>query len=152
MPERVVRRILAPVELVDTSEPDLGYAIGLAAQLQAELRFFAVVDTPTTVALVARHRAPAKGRGDFDKLMQDEVRSILQRLVDAAAARGVRALGHVTFDEEVEEQILKEALVQKVDLILIRSGGRAGLMKALLGSTAGEILKAAPCPVLVARA
>ncbi len=101
---------------------------------------------------MARHRAPAKGRGDFDKLMQDEVRSILQRLVDAAAARGVRALGHVTFDEEVEEQILKDALVLKVDLILIRSGGRAGLMKALLGSTAGEILKAAPCPVLVARA
>ena len=57
MPERVVRRILAPVELVDTSEPDLGYAIGLAAQLQAELRFFAVVDTPTTVALVARQLA-----------------------------------------------------------------------------------------------
>jgi nucleotide-binding universal stress UspA family protein len=41
--------------------------------------------------------------------------------------------------------------VQKVDLILVRSRGRAGFMKALLGSTAGEILKAAPCPVLVAR-
>ncbi len=27
-----------------------------------------------------------------------------------------------------------------------------GLSRALLGSTAGEILKAAPCPVLVARA
>jgi nucleotide-binding universal stress UspA family protein len=36
-------------------------------------------------------------------------------------------------------------------LILVRSKPRHGLMKALLGSTAGEILKAAPCPVLVAR-
>ena len=42
--------------------------------------------------------------------------------------------------------------MQRVDLILVRSGGRTGIMKALLGSTAGEILKAAPCPVLVARA
>ena len=36
--------------------------------------------------------------------------------------------------------------------LLLRSKGRSRLMKALLGSTAGEILKAAPCPVLVARA
>jgi nucleotide-binding universal stress UspA family protein len=76
---------------------------------------------------------------------------MLQQMVDKAAAAGVQALGHLTFSEDVEEQILKEALVQKVDLIVVRSRGRAGIMKALLGSTAGEILKAAPCPVLVAR-
>ena len=79
------------------------------------------------------------------------MRAKLQKLVDQAAEAGVRALGHVTFSEDVEEQILKEALVERVDLILVRSQGRHGFMKALLGSTAGEILKAAPCPVLVAR-
>ena len=152
MPASVVRRVLAPVELVDTSEPDLSYAIGLCAQLRAELILLAVIDTPSTVALVGRHRALAGGRGDFDRLLLEEVQTILQRLVDSAAGKGVKALGHVTFNEEVEEQILKEALVQKVDLIVIRSAGRAGIMKALLGTTAGEILKAAPCPVLVARA
>ena len=67
------------------------------------------------------------------------------------ARAGVRALGHATLSEEVEEQILKEAVLQRVDLILVRSHGKSGFMKALLGSTAGEILKAAPCPVLVAR-
>ncbi len=152
MPASVVRRILAPVELTDTSEPDLSYAMGLAAQLRAELILFAVIDTPATVALVGRHRALAGGRGDFEKSLLEEVQTILQRLVDAAAAQGVKALGHLTFHEEVEEQILREALVQRVDLILVRSAGRAGIMKSLLGSTAGEILKAAPCPVLVARA
>lgn len=146
----VVHRILAPVELAETREPDVGYAIGLAAQLRAELLLLAVVDTPATVNLIGRHKAKAGG-ADFDKALQDEVRSMLQAMVDKAAAAGVKALGHLTFSEEVEEQILKEALVQKVDLILVRSRGRAGIMKALLGSTAGEILKAAPCPVLVAR-
>lgn len=146
----VVRRILAPIELAETREPDLGYAIGLAAQLRAELLLFAVVDTPATVNLIGRHRAMAGSSRDFDKALQDEVQTMLQALVDKAAAAGVRALGHLTFSEDVEEQILKEALVQKVDLILVRSRGRTGIMKALLGSTAGEILKAAPCPVLVA--
>jgi nucleotide-binding universal stress UspA family protein len=147
----VVRRILAPIELAETREPDLGYAIGLAAQLRAELLLLAVIDTPATVNLIGRHRAMAGTSRDFDKALQDEVQGMLQQLVDKAASAGVRALGHLTFSEDVEEQILKEALVQKVDLILVRSRGRSGIMKALLGSTAGEILKAAPCPVLVAR-
>jgi nucleotide-binding universal stress UspA family protein len=147
----VVRRILAPVELAETREPELGYAIGLAAQLRAELLLLVVVDTPTTVQLIGRHRAMAGGGRDFDKALQQEVEGMLQQMVDKAAAAGVQALGHLTFSEDVEEQILKEALVQKVDLIVVRSRGRTGIMKGLLGSTAGEILKAAPCPVLVAR-
>lgn len=147
----LVRRILAPIELAETREPDIGYAIGLSAQLRAELLLLAVIDTPATVNLIGRHRAMAGSSRDFDKALQDEVQAMLQQLVDRAAAAGVRALGHLTFSEEVEEKILEEALVQRVDLILVRSHGRSGIMKALLGSTAGEILKAAPCPVLVAR-
>ncbi len=148
----VVRRVLVPVELAEAREMDIGYAIGLAAQLRAELLLLAVVDTPATVALIGRHKAMARGTADFDKALQQEVQGMLQQLVDKAAAAGVQALGHLTFSEEVEEQILKEALVQRVDLILVRSRGRSGFMKSLFGSTAGEILKAAPCPVLVARA
>jgi len=147
----VVRRILAPVELAEAREPDLGYAIGLAAQLRAELLLLAVIDTPATVSIIGRHRATGGPNNDFDKALKDEVQAMLQKLVDKAAEAGVQTLGHLTFSEEVEEQILQEALVQKVDLILVRSHGRSGIMKALLGSTAGEILKAAPCPVLVAR-
>ncbi|MBX3463061.1 MAG: universal stress protein [Planctomycetes bacterium] len=147
----VVRRILVPVDLAESRAPDLDYAIRLAAQLRAELLLLAVVDTPATVQLIGRHRAMASGDRDFDKALHEEVRQMLQQFVDGAAAQGVQALGHLTFGEDVEEQILKEALLQKVDLILVRSHGRTGIMKALLGSTAGEILKAAPCPVLVAR-
>ena len=130
---------------------ELGYAIGLAAQLRAELLLLAVIDTPATVNLIGHHGSAGRG-GGFEQELQREVQSKLQQLVDEAAAAGVRALGHLTFSEDVEEQILKEALVERVDLILVRSQGRTGIMKALLGSTAGEILKAAPCPVLVARA
>lgn len=147
----VVRRILAPVELIDTDEPEFGYAIGLAAQLKAELLLLAVIDTPTTVALIGGHRARSPTVRGFEQNLVQEVRTLLQQVVDRAAAAGVKALGHVTLSEEVEEQILKEALVKKVDLIVVRSRGATGIMKALLGSTAGEILKAAPCPVLVAR-
>ena len=147
----VVQRILAPVDLAESREPDLSYAIGLAAQLGAELQLLAVIDTPATLNLIGHHGSTGRG-GGFEHELQQEVEAKLQRAVDQAAEAGVRALGHLTFSENLEEQILKEALVEQVDLILVRSLGRSGIMKALLGSTAGEILKAAPCPVLVARA
>jgi len=152
----VVKRILAPVDLAESREPELDYAIGLAAQLRAELLLLVVVDTPATVNLIGHHGASrgssgGAARSTFEQELQEEVRAKLQKVVDQAAESGVSALGHVTFSEDVEEQILKEALVERVDLILVRSRGRHGFMKALLGSTAGEILKAAPCPVLVAR-
>ncbi|MCR9247213.1 MAG: universal stress protein [bacterium] len=152
MVDPVVRRFLVPVDFDENRDADVEYAIGLAAQLRAELLLLAVVDTSATVALIGRHRATQAGDPDFEKALHSEVEGILQQLVDRAAEAGVRALGHLKFSEEVEEQILREALVQKVDLILVHSQGRSGLMKTLLGSTAGEILKAAPCPVLVARA
>ena len=129
------------------------YAVRLAAQLRAELMLLAVIDTPATVNLIGKHRATAEAEGEnFTSTLISDAKAIVQSVVDQAAQHGVKALGHVTVNEEVEEQILKEALVKKVDLILVRSKGRGTLMKALLGSTAGEILKAAPCPVLVARA
>ncbi len=129
------------------------YAVRLAAQLRAELLLLAVIDTPATVNLIGKHRATAEAEGEnFTSTLIADAKAIVQSVVDEAAQQGVKALGHGTVNEEVEEQILKEALVKKVDLILVRSKGRGTLMKALLGSTAGEILKAAPCPVLVARA
>lgn len=151
MPERVIRRILVPVELTDRTPVDANYAIGLAAQLGAELILLTVIDTATMVHLIGGHRMVGGGRPDFQRGVVEDAKAYLQDIVDMAARRGVRALGHATVSEEIVEQILKEALVQRVDLILVRSAGMSGLMKALLGGTAGDILKAAPCPVLVAR-
>jgi len=150
MADRLIRRVLAPVELAEADVPDMGYALRLCAQLQAELILVSVIDTPTTVRLIGGHRARSLAGGSFNAGLVNDAKAILQKIVDAAAGLGVQAWGHATVSEEVEAQILKEALVQRVDLIVVRSTGRSGLMKALLGTTAGEILKAAPCPVLVA--
>lgn len=152
MPDRVIHKILVPIELVEETPPDAGYAIKLASQLGAELILVAVIDTPAAASMIANHQVAHSRQEGFNQILVAEAKLILQRIVDQASASGVAAWGHATVSEEVEAQILKEAIMQKVDLILVRSHGRSGLSRALLGSTAGEILKAAPCPVLVARA
>ena len=152
MPDRVIHKILVPIELVEERTPDAGYAIQLASQLGADLILVAVIDTPAAASMIANHQVEHSRKEGFNQILVAEAKLILQRVVDEASALGVVAWGHATVSEEVEAQILKEAIMQKVDLILVRSHGRSGLSRALLGSTAGEILKAAPCPVLVARA
>lgn len=151
MAERVIHKILVPIELVEEREADATYAIRLAAQLRADLLLVAVIDTPAAAAMIARHKGRHPRGAGFHEVLVQEAKAVLEDLVAQAAEHDVQAWGHVTVSEEVEEQILKEAIMQKVDLILVRSHGRSGISKALLGSTAGEILKAAPCPVLVSR-
>lgn len=151
MGDRVIKKILVPVELVEDSSPDASYAIQLASQLKADMILVAVIDTPAAASMIGKHRVDHGRRESFNEVLVKEAKLILQGIVDQAAELGVVAWGHATVSEEVEGQILKEAIMQKVDLILVRSHGRSGISRALLGSTAGEILKAAPCPVLVAR-
>ncbi len=152
MTERLIQRILAFVEFAD-GEPDMGYAMDLAGQLDSELILFAVIDTPAMVSLIGKHgEEKTRSKATLTDSVVEDAKTILQRYVDVAASRGVRARGHAIVSEEVPEQILKEAMLQHADLILIRSHGRSGLMKALFGSTVEDVLVAAPCPVLVARA
>lgn len=154
MPDRLVRRMLAFVEFAERGDPDMSYSIRLARQLRAELILFSVIDTPAMVALIGTHRAATAERGaTLTASLVADAKSILQRIVDQAAEEGVEARGHAIVSEEVPEQILKEAIVQHVDLIVIRpSRKRQGFLHLLMGSTVEEVLAAAPCSVLVAQA
>lgn len=49
-------------------------------------------------------------------------------------------------------EIIRTAKEWPADLIVIGSHGRHGIQRALLGSVAEEVMRHAPCPVLVIRA
>jgi nucleotide-binding universal stress UspA family protein len=48
--------------------------------------------------------------------------------------------------------IVETAMDWSADVIVIASHGRAGVSRALFGSVAEEVMRNAPCPVLVVRA
>jgi nucleotide-binding universal stress UspA family protein len=50
------------------------------------------------------------------------------------------------------EEILKEQKEKGVDLIVLASHGRTGLLRHLIGSVAEKVMRSAPCPVLMIRA
>jgi nucleotide-binding universal stress UspA family protein len=49
------------------------------------------------------------------------------------------------------EQIVRLAKTKRADLVVMGTHGRSGLQKLFLGSVAGRVVIAAPCPVLTVR-
>lgn len=49
------------------------------------------------------------------------------------------------------EAILKEQQAKKIDLIVIASHGRTGIMGHLIGSVAEKVARGAKCPVILVK-
>jgi nucleotide-binding universal stress UspA family protein len=52
---------------------------------------------------------------------------------------------------DAADQIVRTCRSTKSDLIVMGTHGRRGLQKFLLGSVAGRVIAAAPCPVVTVR-
>ena len=50
------------------------------------------------------------------------------------------------------QQIIRHARTHNVDLIVMGTEGKTGLNHAIMGSTAEQVVRRAPCPVLTLRA
>jgi nucleotide-binding universal stress UspA family protein len=74
------------------------------------------------------------------------VEAVRAGLRPRAASLAVRVL-----DDRPAPAILRAAGAWRADLILVGSSGRGALGRALLGSVSDEVVRAAPCPVLVVK-
>lgn len=50
-----------------------------------------------------------------------------------------------------QEVILNEQKAKKIDLIVIASHGKTGILKHLIGSVADKVVKGSKCPVIVVK-
>ena len=80
-------------------------------------------------------------------LLAQTSRSLVEKNL---AARGV-SLETLILEGNVPQEILTAAGNLEIDLIVLGSRGRSGLLAVLLGSVAQRVVELAPCPVLVAR-
>ena len=126
-----LRRILiaADNQLMSLRAAELGAELGRA--VGGEIALINVVDV----------------RAEFDR-SELQSRTILSHLRDrfllppaAHAEIGIPAL-----------TIVEKAKEWSADVIVMASHGRAGVPRALFGSVAEEVMRNAPCPVLVVRA
>jgi len=124
--------ILVPIDFSGPSHKALQYAVSLASDYHARIVLIHVVATG---------------------LATDEFRR--NRILDLESlAREVREVAPATTRVKVGEpihEIIDLAKSEGADLLLISTHARAGLPDFCLGSAAEQIVRYAPCPVLVVR-
>jgi len=140
-----IRRILVPVDFSECSQKALAYAIPFAKQFGADLILLHVVPANYPV-------------GEFGMIdvafMEKELRvsgeKQLQRLIEQRIPIELTSKAFVRVGRPVSE-IVQIAREEQADVIVISTHGHTGFKHVLLGSVAENVVRYAPCPVLVVR-
>ncbi len=140
-----IKRILVPMDFSECAKKALQYAIPLAKEHKAAITLLYVVAPPPYVGGefgVTDYQfdptARANAEKELAKLVVDEVRGEIS--ADTLVCAGAPAL-----------EILNAAKELAADLIVISTHGHTGLTHVFLGSVAEDVVRRAPCPVLVVR-
>ena len=159
--EAVLRRADAPLLI---SRPDTAGTRGraivaaldgspLAEEILPDVvRLAKATGRAVEVASVALPAVTAGGVGEFPMYFpQDDPEPYLKTVAARLEADGVKAKA-VALSGRAASALMTYAAESGAGFLALTTHGRTGLRRALLGSIAEEILRNAPCPVLVRRA
>jgi len=142
------RRIVHPTDFSTASRAAFAKAVEMAKADRGELLLVHVL-SPVM---------PVPGDGYISPKVYDEIAAStrawaqkqLDKLLAKAKAAGARVKG-LLVEGVPHEQIVRLARSKRADVVVMGTHGRSGLAKLFLGSVAGRVVTAAPCPVLTVR-
>lgn len=144
-PLRLFRKILAPLDFSKHSRAGLNYALGFAREFRASLVLFhsIVIQSYSLGDEYTALEVP-----NLLGLQQDYADDEMKALRDELAESNLEITSKVTVGSLVD-QIDEFVRANAVDLIITSTHGRSGVQRIFIGSTAEQIVRHAPCPVLV---
>jgi len=86
----------------------------------------------------------------LDSPSQQERDALLERAAGSLRGQGIEA-APVAADADPAEALLQTARAEQADLIVVGGTGSGYVTRAILGSTAENVVRRAPCDVLVVR-
>lgn len=136
-----MRKILFPTDFSHTGDAALALATSLARERGATLLVVHVEEPPA-----------AYGGGEMYYGMPDPMTEDLQRMLNAVVPPDPAVpYEHRLITGDPASAITRLAQEEEVDLIVMGTHGRTGLMRFLMGSVAEAVVRRAPCPVLTLR-
>lgn len=141
-----VGEILVPLDGSDHALKALRYGVRLAELFGARIHTLQVLESmiyPEGNTIPPRTYEP-------DEIALKTVRGHLSETVARLVPEAVRWQARVIAGHPCSE-IIQYAREEKIDLLIITTHGRSGLKHFLMGSNAEQIIRHAPCPVLVVR-
>lgn len=146
-----IERILVPVDFSDGSDVAVKEALAFAAAVGAEVHVLHVWQPPPYVVPEMVVTVPGGSSQTFDEFMRQRTRQELEDFLQPH-----RAMVNVPVVIHVETGTAKEVIVRfleshEMDLVVMGTHGRTGLMHALMGSVAEHIVRNQGCPVMTVR-
>jgi nucleotide-binding universal stress UspA family protein len=139
-------RIIVPTDGSEVAKKAAQKALALAHATEIDVIAMHVVDIPGLPALYGfPDELPYEQLHD---LIQKQGRSYLDELEELGEQLGVKVFKRIV-DGHPADEIIKAA--REDDLIVIGSKGRTGLDRLLMGSVAENVVRHAPCSVLLVR-
>lgn len=146
------KNILVPTDFSAYADNALKEAIDIAKQHKAKIYLLHVIDDGFQQCTVDY----CLDEGTVGKILSDSVRSAKEKLQQEAKKVTDSHSGiEIVYDTKrgvPYEEILKEQEEKGIDLIVIASHGKTGILQNLLGGVADRIMKGAKCPVLLVKA
>ena len=139
------QHFLVPIDFSEYADHALAYAIRLASTLDAQLTLLHVMQPLPMAGVDMGVTLPATYLQEVEAEVQRSMEAALARVTAAGLIGECVVLYGVPFQE-----IIDTAKARQVDLIIMGTHGRTGLLHVLLGSVAEKVVRA-PCSVLVVR-
>jgi len=144
------KNILVPTDFSKYSDAALKLAADMAATYDANIYFLHAVDNTITRKSI-----------DYG-ISYEEIKQLEESSINASTEKLKKISSHIIKNEKIKvihvtkigdpaEVILKEQKTRKIDLIVISSHGRSGIVRYLMGSVATKVTKSAKCPVMLVK-
>lgn len=145
------KKILVPTDFSVYSDNALKQAIDIARQNKSKIYLFHVIDDGFQQCAVDY----CIDEGTVQKIYKDSIKNIMDKLQQEAKRISEDQSGlEIVFDTArgiPYEEIIKEQEAKGIDLIVIASHGKTGILKNLLGGVVDKVMKRAKCQVLLVR-
>jgi universal stress protein A len=143
------KKILVPTDFSKFSEEALKQAYDIAKQYKAKIYLLHVIDViqQCSVDYCLDQQTVDSLDEQIIKASEDTMQKLIKKV---AKSTDVEIISDVRKGTPYEE-ILKEQQAKKIDLIVISSHGRTGLLSHLIGSVAERVTRAAKCPVILVK-
>ncbi|MFV0445778.1 MAG: universal stress protein [Planctomycetaceae bacterium] len=142
-------RILVPVDFSEFGKHALRYGCEFARRFGAEVHLLHVVEDVYPMVPEAGMLLPAQG--NYLQELQSAAHKALEQIPNEEMRTGLSDVVRHTETGTPFLEIIRYARQADIDLIVIGTHGRSGLVHMLMGSVAEKIVRKAPCPVLTVR-
>lgn len=142
--------ILFPTDFSDDAMAALPHAVAIAERFGGGLHLLHVLHDPVMLLPDAGLAAAPVTLDAGSPEAAELVEAARDRLDEITAADAV-VTNRVVMLGATADEICRYATQQQIDLIVMGTHGRSGLLHMLLGSTAEKVVRHAPCPVLTVR-